>query len=127
MTNNDGNKIIRLIELLGITQKEFSERIGLNTSTVSSIKNNKSKLTDRTKKLIEMEFKVSIEWLENGNGEPFINNSSELDIIEKVIYHLKNNDEKASCIKRILCMEAEELIMIKKIIDIKNEHCKKRD
>lgn len=127
MTSNDGNKIIRLMELLKITQKEFSDRIGLNTSTVSSIKNNKSKLTERTKRLIEVEFNVSKEWLENGNGEPFINNSSELDIIEEIIYHLKKNDEKAICIKKILCMDEEEIIMIKKIIDIKDQHCKKRD
>lgn len=64
----------RLKELrnrLGLTQKEFGEKIGVTNFTISDIEKGKRTLTDRNMNLICEKYNVNKEWLETGSGEMF--------------------------------------------------------
>ena len=117
MSSKDGTIISELISLLNITQAEFSDRIGLNKSTVSALKSGKSKLTTRTKRVIATEFNVSMKWLDTGEGRDFI--ESDLDLVEKFIVSLRLKDKKARIIEKILLMEEKEVELIDTILRAK--------
>lgn len=56
---------------IGLTQKEFSERIGLTRNFVAMVEIGKREPSDRTIADICREFGVNRVWLETGVGEPF--------------------------------------------------------
>lgn len=66
-----GDRIRELRRTLGLTQKEFSEKIGLSRSRVAEIE-----AGEPTKEsvliAISRTFKVSLEWLKHGTGEMFL-------------------------------------------------------
>lgn len=61
-----------LRKALGLTQKEFGEKIGVTNFTISDIEKGKLSLTERNQNLICEKFKVNKEWLSNGEGEMFL-------------------------------------------------------
>ncbi len=71
------NRLLKLRKALGLTQKEFSSRLGVYQSEISRVENDDEaqELTPRLKFLIRQAFpSVSLEWLESGAGEMFRDN-----------------------------------------------------
>lgn len=69
MTSNERLKLLR--KELKLSQKEFSNRIGMSQGGYSDIENNRANLTDKNIMLISKEFNVNEEWLKTGDNEMF--------------------------------------------------------
>jgi len=86
----------RLKELrvaLHLSQLEFAEKISTTQGHLSDIENNRKKLSDRTIKIICLEFNVSEDWLRHGTGKMFNDLSKQEEVAELVAKAIKNNDE----------------------------------
>jgi repressor LexA len=64
-----GKRIRELREVLGLTQKQFGEKIGKSWRTVQDWEAGKSSIPDHTLRFISSTFGVSYEWLKTGQGE----------------------------------------------------------
>lgn len=69
MTINERVKVLR--KDLGLTQTEFGEKIGVAQGHLTSIEQGKRTVTEKTQKVICLQFNVNEEWLRNGIGEMF--------------------------------------------------------
>lgn len=67
---NDRLKILR--NTLGIKQGEFAKKISTTQGHISDIENGRKELSDRTMKLICLEFNVNETWLRTGKGDMFL-------------------------------------------------------
>lgn len=91
-------RIIELRKLLEMTQEEFSEKIGMNRTTLSGIEQNKAPITERTILLICKTYNVNKKWLEDGEGEIFSAEEPQKNLFLETFRKLKN-DEKDFIIK----------------------------
>lgn len=66
-----GERIKSIREKLGITQEEFSQRLGTTRNTITNYEANRRMPMDATIKSICREFHVSEVWLRTGEGEMF--------------------------------------------------------
>ena len=65
-------RVVKLRKELGLSQKEFAEKVGIHQPEVSRIESDDVKqLTPRLVFLISKAFNVSVDWLENGLGSIF--------------------------------------------------------
>ncbi len=71
-------------EYLGITQKEFAEKLKLSQGQVSSIERGIRNMTDRLYTQISLVFGLSEEWLKTGTGQPY----SEKDLKDSFLNEL---------------------------------------
>lgn len=77
-------RIRQLRDYLGLTMKEFGEKISLSQGNVSLIESGKVNITERNIKLICSTWNVSENWLRAGEGEMFLNETfSEVDALVK--------------------------------------------
>lgn len=77
--NNRMKEVRRALEL---TQSEFGKKIDAKQNHVASMESGRRDITEKTKKLICLEFGVSQKWLETGEGKMFESNPESDDIIE---------------------------------------------
>lgn len=75
MTINERLKHLRK-DILKLSGEEFGKRIGLKRNSVSQLETGKNSLTEQNIKLICKEFNINEEWLRNGIGEIYIEQSS---------------------------------------------------
>lgn len=67
------NKRIReLRKALGLSQKEFSAKIGLKQNAISYMEKDGSTVTEQNIKTISAQFSVNENWLRTGLGEMFL-------------------------------------------------------
>ena len=64
-----GERIKRLRQALGLTQKEFASRIGITYEMLGLYERGKYEPSEKVLKLISSTFGVSYEWLKEGKGE----------------------------------------------------------
>lgn len=79
------NERIKRIRLeLGLTQREFAERIGLKQNSIALIESGKRNISEQAVLSICREYRVNEEWLRNGTGEMFAPEASdELEAVAK--------------------------------------------
>ncbi|MEG1619991.1 MAG: helix-turn-helix transcriptional regulator [Eubacterium sp.] len=68
---NESERLKYLRKCLNLKQYDFAERISTTQGHVSDIENGRKSLSDRTIKLIVLQFNVNEDWLRSGIGEPF--------------------------------------------------------
>lgn len=68
------NRIRELRKVLGLSQKEFGEKIGLKQNAVSYMEKNGSTVTEQNIKSICLQYSINEEWLRNGSGKMFLDN-----------------------------------------------------
>jgi len=68
---NIGQRIKELRKMLGLTQREFANRIGKGFRAIQEYEAGRRTPDESTLKLITKEFGVSEEWLKTGEGEMF--------------------------------------------------------
>lgn len=68
------NRLRELRQALSLKQGEFAQRISTTQGHISDIENGRKELSDRTLKLICLEFGVNEDWLRTGEGEMFKTN-----------------------------------------------------
>jgi transcriptional regulator with XRE-family HTH domain len=69
--NSKEERVVILRNSLGLKQGEFSKKIGIPQTTLSTIEHRKSPLQERHIKLICLTFGANEEWLRYGTGEMF--------------------------------------------------------
>lgn len=72
-----GERIKKLRKALGLTQKEFGERIGVKPNTIGTYEIGRNEPIDAVLTLICREFNVNEKWLRTGEGEMFAQQSKE--------------------------------------------------
>jgi transcriptional regulator with XRE-family HTH domain len=65
-------RIKRLREAIGISQREFSKLLSLSAGYISGVEINSRSVNDRLVKQIVSEFGVNEDWLLTGKGQMFI-------------------------------------------------------
>ena len=77
-----------LRNVLGLSQKEFAERLGKGLATIQRWESGQTEPNDKTLRLISHTFGVSYEWLKEGKGEMFIKPKSNARIIpeEEIVW-----------------------------------------
>lgn len=76
--NKSENVRIKIIRnQLGLTQKEFAEKLGMQQGSYSDIEREKNSVSSAVKILIEQIYNVNLEWFETGKGEPFMKTKKE--------------------------------------------------
>ncbi|MBE5055258.1 helix-turn-helix transcriptional regulator [Pseudoflavonifractor sp. DSM 107456] len=78
------NRIKELRKELGLTQQEFSDRIGVKRNTIAQYESGRNAPIDAVVCLICREFNVNEEWLRTGNGEMFMPKSRNEALFEFV-------------------------------------------
>ena len=73
--NTINDRIAYLIKDLGITKTKFAETINLSQPFVSAVCSGSKMPSDRTISDICREFNVSLAWLEDGEGEMYVQRS----------------------------------------------------
>lgn len=91
MTQGERVKAIR--KALGLTLEKFGEPLGVKKQTVSRIENGVNNITEQMAKAICREFNVNMEWLQNGSGEMFIQQTKDEQIAAFVGNLLKDEED----------------------------------
>ena len=90
---------------LDLTQQEFADRIGIKRNTVANYETGRNEPVDSVVSLICREFHVNEEWLRNGIGEMFTQDSED---------ELQALTEKYS-------LSAADRILIEKFVGLKSD------
>ena len=67
-------RLTELRKVLGMTTRAFGDRLNLTGGAITNMEKGTRKISDRTIKLICLEFGVNEEWLRTGEGEMFKEN-----------------------------------------------------
>lgn len=70
------NRIDLLIKDLGITKTRFAESLHVSSQFISSLCSGAKQPSERTISDICREFNVSLDWLQNGEGEMYVQRSA---------------------------------------------------
>lgn len=70
------NRIDLLIKDLGITKTRFAESLHVSSQFISSLCSGAKQPSERTISDICREFNVSLDWLQNGKGEMYVQRSA---------------------------------------------------
>lgn len=72
-------RLLALRKELKLTQNEFAKKIQISRSHLSGLENGSRNFTERVISDICREFDVNRDWLENGEGDMFIDILTEID------------------------------------------------
>lgn len=86
-------RIKELRKALGLTQQEFSERIGVKRNTVAQYEMGRNPPNDTVITLICREFRVSETWLRTGEGEMFLPVDADEELAQ-VLAEIKLSDDQ---------------------------------
>lgn len=114
---NVGNRIKQLRKELGITQEEFSRRIGVKRNTIANYELGRNDPVDSVLSLICREYGVREEWLRTGEGDMYKKLSRNEEIARMVHTILTEEEDsfKARLIEVLINLEPEDLEVIAKI------------
>lgn len=98
-------RIRKLRRILDLTQEKFAERIGIKRNTVATYESGRNEPVDSVVALICREFHVNEEWLRNGIGEMFTQDSED---------EIQALTEKYS-------LSAADRILIEKFVSLKTD------
>lgn len=74
------SRIKAVRKLLGLTQTEFGERLGVKGNTVTGYENGLRMPSDAILRAICREFNVNEDWLRTGDGEMFLQRSKDEEL-----------------------------------------------
>lgn len=113
------NRIKQLRKTLGYTQEQFGKRIGLKKPTISLLENGAQKLSTQNRLAILREFNVNPDWLDNGEGEMFIQfkNTDELMQFVSEITEADDSDIRKRLLNALAQLPPEDWNVIEEIID----------
>ena len=102
---------------LGMTQKEFSAKLGLSENFIWQIEKGEREPSDRTITDICREFGISEKWLRTGEGDMRIPMSRDEEIAEMVGRALSGDNEFKKSVIRMICTRSEsELDALEKML-----------
>lgn len=89
-----GERIKKVRKDAKLTQKDFSERLGITQSTISKLETDNCNIVEQIIRQIASEFHVSIDWIKTGDGEPYIKSEAEIVKQLEVQYNLSDGQKK---------------------------------
>lgn len=122
---NNRIKILRKQELK-LTQKEFSNRLGLSENFIWQIEKGERIPSDRTITDICREFNVNEIWLRTGEGDPFQEESRQEQIMKFAAQTIKGSDEfRKQFVSMLAKLDVEDWEALAKIFKKLAEESKK--
>lgn len=112
-TINERIKYIR--SDLGLSTREFGEKIGMSKSAVSAIETGKNNPSEQTIKLICSLYCVDYFWLTKGTGDPYIDDTDAL--IDSLAAEKGYTEEEVDILKKLFKLPPEQFDMVMKLID----------
>lgn len=113
---NERVKVLR--KELGLSQKEFGEKIAVAQGYLTNIETGKRDVTTKMAKLICLQFKVNEEWLRHGKGEMFQEISQENELAAYCAQICAGRDDHmANIILAYMRLEDSSKAVINKFID----------
>ncbi len=119
-----GQRIRKLRKLLGLSQKEFAEILGIHPMTLSRYELGKIQPTEKILQLIAIRFEVNLDWLKKGEGEPFFEERGRMSP-KWAIFSREMQKEIEELAKKIvighlewLCSEEEQKKISRELIQI---------
>lgn len=108
-----GERIKKLRKELGLTQKEFAERIGIKSNTIATYEIGRNNPIDAVINLICREFNVNEAWLRTGAGGD-----------KAMFLQRTEEDELSAAVERLITGESAEFKrrMILALSTMKDEH-----
>jgi transcriptional regulator with XRE-family HTH domain len=73
---NAGSRLKQVRQDLGLTQKDFAEKLGFKWYKIKDMESGKQNITYDIAKLIEKIFSINHDWLLTGEGEMYVKNNS---------------------------------------------------
>ena len=104
------NKIKELRKVLGLSQPEFGDRIGIKAPQVSLLESGKHDLSEKTKQRIIATYHVNPVWFETGEGEMFLPFSESDEIIRfaRSVTRAEDGDIRLEIMKLLARMTPEQ-------------------
>jgi len=88
---NAGQRLKQLRQNLGLTQKDFAEKLGFKWYKVKDMETGKQKITYETAKLIEKNFSINPDWLLTGEGEMYKQTENRVQKARELLNNIENN------------------------------------
>lgn len=110
-------RIILLRKLLGLTQEKFAERLGIKRTAISNYEVGRNKPVDSVVMLICKEFTVNEDWLRNGKGSIFIQQTKSKEIVDFLGELIPNADFRKRFIIAVSKLSIDEWKVIANLID----------
>jgi transcriptional regulator with XRE-family HTH domain len=85
-------RIVKIRNLLGYSQKVFSDDLKLSRSYLGGIEINQRKMSDRLIKMICLTYSIDENWVRTGEGEPFLPEKD--PAMERIFRNYKKMDKK---------------------------------
>lgn len=122
---NNRIKILRKQELK-LTQKEFSNRLGLSENFIWQIEKGERIPSDRTITDICREFNVNEVWLRTGEGELYQEETRQEQIMKFAVQTIKGSDEfRKQFVSMLAKLDVEDWEALAKIYNKMAEQAKK--
>lgn len=96
-----GVRIKYLRQQLGLTQKEFGQKIGVSAVTISTSESGKTKPDEQTIRILCSTFGIRREWLEEGT-EPMYIPELDTDDLEIDLIFSRQTEKERDAIKKLL-------------------------
>ena len=97
-------RIRELRKTLGLSQKNFAEKIGLKQNAISYMEKEGSTVTEHNIKAICAQFTVNENWLRTGSGNMFLDNEKKQTEFFEIF------DSLAPCLQDFLIKAAKDLL-----------------
>lgn len=120
---NQAERVKKIREYLGYTQKEFGKKIDVGQTYLSQIEKGDRPLTEKIIKLICFAFNVNYSWLIDGVGEMFIESNDSL--LQSLARKYDLSDEEIRLVENFIKMDKKDREMFLKYI--KNIFVQKKD
>lgn len=111
-------RLILLRKELGLSQREFGERIGLTRAAIASYEYGTAKPTGIALTAIEKEYGARREWLETGEGEMFKIGQRERQISQEILETHENDQTFRAIVNAYLRLGERDRKAIRRYIDM---------
>lgn len=110
-------RIRELRKMLGMTQQEFADRLGLKRGTITNYELGRNEPLEAVLSFICQTFCVNREWLENGTGEPFgkVNKENQLMMWAAGILRNEDNSFQRRFLSMLMSLEPSDWKTLEKI------------
>lgn len=108
-------RLLILRKYLNLTQESFGSKLGVKKTAISKLEKGENNLTEKSIKLICLEFKVNEEWLRYGSGEMFHKNDK--TIIKELQFEYNLEDFDIRFISSYLSLTKTERNSIEKLVN----------
>ena len=99
------HRIKRLRKNMGLSQKEFGDKLGVSRDVIANVENNRVEPTKLMLNMICREFNVNSLWLEEGKGEMFSGYTD--DLIQSVAEEYNLTDFDVALVRAYLGLDKD--------------------